>query len=110
MNQKANGRPPLVEGKESMRVGFVITKEQWLILTERARREGRTFSDVVRSALDFYQEWLPGARNVPVYTRRRDLVCLCVPDSGSDYVDCHDEDCPIRCAQELELERRDVEW
>ncbi len=48
------GRPLLVKGKESMRVGFVITKEQWLMLTERARQEGCSFSDIVRRALDLF--------------------------------------------------------
>lgn len=57
MNPKPKtGRPLLVHGEESIRVGFVITKKQWLALTERARREGISFSDVVRRALDLMEE------------------------------------------------------
>lgn len=57
MNPKPKGgRPLLVKGEESMRVGFVITKKQWLNLTDRARREGCSFSDVVRRALDQMDE------------------------------------------------------
>ncbi len=48
------GRPRLNLDPDSMRVGFVITKEQWLNITEMARKEKVSFSEIVRRALDAF--------------------------------------------------------
>lgn len=51
------GRPRLQSGEQSIRVGFTITKGQWLALTDRARRDGVSFSEIVRRALDLLEKW-----------------------------------------------------
>lgn len=53
--KRLSGRPRLGNSATpAMRVGFAITKEQWLLLTERARRDGASHSDVARRALEAY--------------------------------------------------------
>jgi hypothetical protein len=54
MKRKQTGRPKLDDADPTLRVGFTITTSRWEDVVKQAERENVPYSELIRTALEFY--------------------------------------------------------